>query len=386
MARTLPVKPRILFASLSVPGRGGSSTAAYDLFTRMGNDGGTVHFLNLVEARQAALVECTYGPAAGNPRALPNVHTHWLPRGLPAPQPELTALVEALDPDVIIGVGWIAAGALLRAAPGRRTALLTGSCRSAQDYVTSGRARNVMSLIGKLRASRDMPLRLSEGERDVYRSCSLVLTHSPQTCELVQRFFPRALGKIYPEVFWFAEWICDGARAWTQQARSFDQRDIDVLFVATTWSRREKNYPLVNALARRFRHAAVHVVGEASGLPRSVTYHGFVAERERLFDLLGRARCVVCPSLMDAAPGVLFEAAVLGCNLVASRNCGNWELCHPDLLADPFLLERFVVCIDRAVRRKYEDRLDRFLVPSSYDSLVRTIAAFADPFEARPER
>ena len=380
------MKPRVLFASLSVPGMGGSSTAAYDLFTRMGEDGGTVHFLNLVEQHRAALVECNYGPAAGNPRALPNVHNHWLPRGFLAPQPELSALVGALDPDIIIGVGWIAAGALLRAAPGRRTALLTGSCRSAQDYVTAGRAKNVVSLIGKLRASRDMSLRLSAGERDVYQSCNLVLTHSPQTCELVQRFFPRALGKIYPEVFWFAEWICDGARVWTHHARSFDQRDIDVLFIATDWSRREKNFPLLKALARRFCHATVHVVGEASGLPPSVTHHGFVAERERLFDLLGRARCVVCPSLMDAAPGVLFEAAVLGCNVVASGNCGNWELCHPDLLADPFELERFADCIDRAVRRKYEDRLDRFLAPSSYDSFVRTIAAFASPFEARPER
>lgn len=378
--------PRVLFTSLSVPGMGGSSTAAYDLFTRMGGDWGTVHFLNLVEQHRVAFVECHYGPAAGNPRALPNVHTHRLPRNFYAPQPELSALVDALDPDVIIGVGWIAAGALLRAAPGRRTALLTGSCRSAQDYVTTGRAKDVVSLIDMLGASRDMPLRVAEGERDVYQACSLVLTHSAQTLGLVERFFPRALGKIYPEVFWFAEWICDGARAWTHHARSFDERDIDVLFIATTWSRREKNYPLMTALARCFRRAAVHVVGEASGLPRSVTYHGFVAERERLFELLGRTRCVVCPSLMDAAPGVLFEAAVLGCNVVASRNCGNWELCHPDLLADPFELGRFVDCIGRAVKRKYQDQLDRFLAPSSYDSFVRTISAFTSPFEARPGR
>ena len=375
--------PRVLFASLSVPGMGGSSTAAYDLFSRMADDGGAVQFLNLVETQRAPVVECTYGPTAGNPRGLPNVHTHWFPRALQAPQPELSALVDALDPEVIIGVGWIAAGALLRAAPGRRTALLTGSCRSAQDYVTSGRAKTVVSLIDKLRGSPGVPLRLSEGERDVYESCDLVLAHSSQTLELVQRFFPRGLGKIYPEVFWFAEWICDGARVWAHRARRFEHRDIDVLFIATSWSRREKNYPLVKALCRRFRGAAVHVVGEASGLPRSVTHHGFIAERERLFELLGRARCVVCPSLMDAAPGILFEAAVLGCNLVASRNCGNWELCHPDLLADPFEPGRFADCIERAMRTKYEDRLDRFLVPSSYQNLVRTIAAFARPFEAR---
>jgi glycosyltransferase involved in cell wall biosynthesis len=114
-----------------------------------------------------------------------------------------------------------------------------------------------------------------------------------------------------------------------------------------------------------------------------VVHHGLLTERSDLFSLIGRARCLVCPSRMDAAPGVLFEASALGCNVVASRNCGNWELCHGELLADPCEADPFERCIRRALERKYPDNLDRFLNPSSYRRLVLTMAAFAQPFESQ---
>jgi hypothetical protein len=370
-----------LFTSLDVPGLGGSSTAAFDLFCRLLADGVDAHFLNLVDVGRAAFLETAYGPSMGNPSGLPNVHTHRFPRALWDPQPELARWIDQLDPAIIIGVGWIAARIALRATPQRNTVLLTGSCRSAQDYVTTGRVADVQTLIGRLEANSLPSLRVHQGELEVYRNCRLVLTHSSQTLLLVQRFFSHYVGKIYPEVFWFAEWICAGAE--TAQARilPFEQRDIDVLFVATNWKRPEKNYPMVKRIARSIRGAAVHLVGEAVRPPGSVVHHGLVADRGTLFGLMGRARCIVCPSLMDAAPGVLFEGSVLGCNLVASRNCGNWELCHPELLAEPFGLERLVECTRKAIARKYPDRLDRFLTPSSYQGLIRTLAALAEPWE-----
>ena len=117
----------------------------------------------------------------------------------------------------------------------------------------------------------------------------------------------------------------------------------------------------------------------------SVTHHEFLADRGALFELLGRARCVVCPSHIDAAPGVLFEASAMGCNVVASRNCGNWELCHSDLLADPVRLDRFAECSRRALRKKYVDNLEVFLARASYADFVRTLEAFGRPFEPRAE-
>jgi glycosyltransferase involved in cell wall biosynthesis len=373
----------VLFVSLGIPGLGGSSSAAYDLFRRMREEGAPVDFLNLVEEERAAFLEYSYGPSAGNPSGLPGVHTCWLDRGLDAP-PGLEAQIARLDPVVIVGVGWIAARIALRAASGRQVVLLTGSCRSAQDLVTSGKFKDVVALLDRVEQTPTPALPIHQGEREVYRDCRMVLTHSTQTLRLVERFFPPFTGKIFPEPFWFAEWICDGARLGIPHARRFEDRDIDLLFVATSWSRPEKNYPMVQELAARFPAASIHLVGDAIEVPPAVVHHGLVTERSALFELMGRSRVVVCPSLMDAAPGVLFEGAVLGCNVVASRNCGNWELCHPELLADPFHPDRFAECIERARGRKYPDQLDRFLRPSSYQRLLRALAALTQPFKPEP--
>jgi glycosyltransferase involved in cell wall biosynthesis len=164
-------------------------------------------------------------------------------------------------------------------------------------------------------------------------------------------------------------------------ARPFEERDIDVLFIASDWDRPEKNYPLVRSVARRLGDARIHVVGDASRRLPGVTYHGFVGDRDGLFTLMGRTRCVACPSIIDAAPGILFEASVLGCNVVASKNCGNWEMCHPELVADPFNADTFTTCIRRAMQRKFADRLDR---PEwrCFEELMSVFTALARPVVA----
>lgn len=374
------MSPRLLLGSFEVPGLGGSSTASFDLFRRMLTDGHDVHYVNLIDDDPAVL-RYTFGPGGGNPDALQNVHNCWLAGPLDAARPEVEGLVRSINPDIVVGFGYIAALLLKRAAPARRTIFVTGTCRQAQDYVTSGRARDAIALARILAARSRAPRLVNAAERQAVEQCDLVVTHSSLVLEFVNHFFAAFAGKVYPNVIWFAEWICDGARLWRDRDRPFEDRDIDVLFVASSWERREKNYPMVAAIAKGLHDATVHVVGDVPrGLP-SVTHHGFIADRGALFELLGRARCVVCPSHIDAAPGVLFEASAMGCNVVASRNCGNWELCHSDLLVDPAGPDRFTECSHRAVQRKYEDSLETFLGRASYTDFVQTLEAFGRPFE-----
>ena len=92
---------------------------------------------------------------------------------------------------------------------------------------------------------------------------------------------------------------------------------------------------------------------------------------------------MVCPSLIDAAPGVLFEAAALGANPVASHNCGNADVCHADLLVQEYSAQEFAQCVRRALVRKYEDGLAACLSSASYEDLVSTLDAFGTPFESR---
>jgi glycosyltransferase involved in cell wall biosynthesis len=371
---------RFLFGGTEVPSLGGASTALYDLFRRLQEDERRVNLVNLLEEQDLAFFQHTFGDLLGNPQRLPGVATCWLTDDLEAPQPTLAQHIDALDPDVLVGVGYLAAMLFKRAAPSRPTILVTASCQQAQDYIASGGARDAVELAQVLAEPGTPPRLVHRGEEAAVALCDLVVTHSPLTLSLMERFFPRHLGKIYPEAFSFAEWICSGAESSRQMARPFTDRDIDVLFVASDWDRHVKNYPLVEAIAARLHGSAIHVVGDIPRPIRGVTHHGFVESREVLFDLFGRARCVACPSRIDAAPGILFEASVLGCNVVASRNCGNWELCHPDLLVESFGADGFAACITRALTHQHEDRRQAFLARNDYANLVGVLEAFAQPF------
>jgi glycosyltransferase involved in cell wall biosynthesis len=335
--------PRILIGTVEVPTVGGSATASHDLFHKMRADGRDVVY-ETFQADDAA------------------------------------ALLRRIDPEVVLGVGFIAALLLKQADPNRRTVFLTGTCRQAQDYVTSGRARDAISLARELDQGTIRARIVNGSERRAVDLCDLIVTHSPLTFDMFARFFPGSMGKVYPRPISFAPWICEGSAKWRAKARPFAERDIDVLFVASNWARAEKSYPMVHAIAKRLAPLSVHIVGAFPSPVASATHHGFVASREPLFELYGRARAVACASHMDAAPGILFEAAAMGCNVVASRNCGNWNLCHPDLLADPFGPEAFAVAIRRAVDRTFDDHLGTFLEPAAYDEFMSLLTAFAQPF------
>ena len=374
--------PRVLLTSFEVPGIGGSSTASFDLFARMLRDGRDAHYLNLI-AEDPAYLASTFGAALGNPRGLVNVHNYWLDGPEENPQRGVTDLVGRIRPDIVLGFGFPAALFFKRNIPGVRTVLMTGSCRQATDYVTTGRANDATDLFRRLAAMKTAPRIILHSERLAVEKCDLIITHSESTLHFMSQFFPGFMGKIYPRVISYAEWIVEGAAAWSAWALPFGSRDIDALFISNDWSRPEKNFRMVEEIATRLGGRSVHIVGDAPREVKGATHHGFVAERAELFGILGRARCVVSPSLIDAAPGVLFDGAVMGCNLVVSANCGNADLCHPDLVVSSFTANAFAACIERGIQRKYDDNLPSYLSRGSYRDLIATLEAFAKPFESR---
>jgi glycosyltransferase involved in cell wall biosynthesis len=370
-----------VFAVSEVPTVGGSSTASYDLFRRLARDHVDVHYVNLIDQDDAAYCRFVVGENAGNPARLANVRCCWLNGHFRAPHPELTALLTELAADIAIAFGFLATVLVKTALPALPTMFVTGSCRNAQDHVTSGRVPDARSLALGLETGSIVPRLLNSAERAAVELCDLVLTHSGFTQDLMQRFFPAFIGKIHPQVCSFAEWISEGAAAWHALRRPFADRDIDVLFVASEWTRPEKNYALVGRIAKRLAGARVHLAGDVPQAVGGVTHHGFLPGRAALFELYGRARVVACPSLIDAAPGTLYEAAAMGCNVVASKNCGNWSVCHPDLLAEPFGVDGFVTAIGRAIERKYDDRFGVRQV-DSYALFRSLAAAFSQPISA----
>jgi glycosyltransferase involved in cell wall biosynthesis len=359
---------RIAFGCFEVPGWGGLTTATYRLFETMLADGLDVHYVNLVLEEDLARFRRTFGSTCENPRALPNVHSCHLPAALHEPHPELAALLDAVAPDRMVGVGDIACYLMKRASPGRELVFLTGGCMQVSTAVPFTAQWSAMN--GSAR-----PATPDWKEREAVAMSDLILTHSQVIRDLYVRFYPDDARRIHPTVFWFAEWIRQDAAEYLACALPFVERDIDALFIASSWTREEKNYGLVADIASRLAEFSVHVAGEFAEPIPAATHHGFVGTRSELFRLMGRARTVVCPSSFDAAPGVLFEASAMGCNVVASKNCGNWELCNDRLLVSEYTAEAFAVAIRRARAAKLPDHMDRFLERASYQSLKDVLIA-----------
>lgn len=371
---------RLLLVAAEPPAIGGLSTASFALFRMLRAQGADVHYVTAIAPVDAAHVTALLSRSPGTGAPEPDVSVCALAGTLDGGDPGLAAIIERVDPAIVLGFGLRAAGAAKAAAPARRVVFVTGTCKEAEFHVVTGRAPDAVGLAQALAQGGPPPRRFARGEARCVEACDLIVTHSPQTLAFMEGFYPAAVGRIFPRAVSFAEWISADVGAWRASARPFDARDIDVLFVASDWSRVEKNYALVRAIARRLPERSVHVIGYGASPDRHIIREGFLASRAEVCARMGRARVVACPSLIDAAPGVLFEGSVLGCNLVASRTCGNWELCHPDLLAPSLDAEAFAECIRRGLERPYDDRRQRFLDAGGYAELLVLLEAFAEPF------
>ncbi len=213
-------------------------------------------------------------------------------------------------------------------------------------------------------------------EERAIEMADLVIAHSDINLHLYTSLYAGHAGKVYNKVVWFSEWIFREARQYQSLAKPFGEREVDVLFIANDWSRKVKGFRLVKKIISRLHNCEAHVVGE---LPEPLgvgVHHDFIADRKALFRLMANTRVVVSTSLYDAAPGVLFEAAVMGCNIVASKNCGNWALCHSDLLVEPATARAFAGRITLAKSRAFPSHIEHFSETGSYEDLKDLLMVF----------
>ena len=356
----------MLLGAYEVPGYGGAATTGYQLFERLLADGSLrPSWVNLMGEADAEYFRFALGEGAGNPGGHPGVHDARLAAPLYGPQPALAALVAELDPDVVMAKGHVAAWLLGRAAPGRPLIFVTTGSRSVKQALAKGQLVDAVTLRQVLDAGAPLPFPLQRFEREAVERADLIVTHSTLVRDLYARMFPGARGKLHPVVAWDVPGLGE-ARATAPPAavRPWAERDIRWMAVASSWTRPEKNLPLLRDLVERRGGPAVHVVGELPDELPGAVCHGLLPADE-LAALLGRARVLVCPSAFDATPGILFEASLAGCNLVASRNCGAHAVCAPSLLAEPPQLEGYLAALDRALAKREIDFGPLAITPGS---------------------
>ncbi len=369
---------KILIGCFYVPGWGGPSTAGYSLFEMMQTDGLNVGFINLVFGKDYDNLTKKFGDELGNPKAFSNVHTFIIDDviNLSFQNSHLTTLLEDLSPDIIVGITWRAAFLLKRAAPQKALIFLPSGSESLKTYIRNGQIKSFVDVHKILLNSGLDGMEPYVIENEAVKISDLVITHSESILSLFKYLFPNLNNKIYPEILWWAEWTCSEALKYSHFKKPFEERDIDLLFVANDWGRPEKNYLMMEEIIKRRNDLSIHIVGEINEQPDKSICHNFIAQQKDLFHLMGRAKALVSPSLFDASPGVLYEASVMGSNLVASKNCGNWKICNDNLLVDTFNVNCFLERIELAVSQKFTDNLDFFIGCNSYQKLKNVIAEF----------
>jgi glycosyltransferase involved in cell wall biosynthesis len=344
-----------------------------------------VHYLNLISDFEEDFFRYQFGEGYPNPNSYEDVHTCVLQGdAFLSPQPTVIEAVQKINPDVILANGFISALVIKNNLPNIPLVYLTNSCKQVRSYIQAGKANYAIQLLEQIKELKWQPPILVKEELLAVKLSDLTITHSDLTRDFYIAFFPKYMGKIYKDIFWRSAQIIETARHYEHLSRPFTEREIDVLFVASDWQRIEKNYPFVEKIVNGISGKNIHVVGNYPHPLAGVTHHGLIADPEHLFSLMGNAKTLVCPSVFDAAPAVLFEGAVMGSNIVTSKNCGNWSVCKPELVTEEFTPTAFIELIEKAAQQKLPDHLSKFEklgdVKELFDLLTITAETFKETF------
>ena len=171
--------------------------------------------------------------------------------------------------------------------------------------------------------------------------------------------------------------------------------------------------PVVLAVAQRLARAPLRGVVEmdlsqpGQGLiqdfqeihgPRKAGKHMTCVQADRQVQLLGKLQGQVpgeldglnghattcqarlCQDLLYAFPSLgLALASLMGCNVIISKNCGNWMLCNEQLLVEYYSASSFLDRISVSLSGTMADNMNDFSRSRSYQKLVETLAVIQGP-------
>jgi hypothetical protein len=361
---------KLLIACDDVPNYGGANTTFYTLFEALQEAGWNVHYVNIIGDDRLKFYQKTFGKCLGNPKHLPNVH-NLLPTNGDS-HFSLGELIDTLKPDLMIGKKSSAAYHLKSQRPDLETWYITSSCYQIKKGISNGMLNSEQEAMERARFNgRPLPLTYTTEIRAM-DIVDKVICHTKSTRFWFSYFYPEHEHKISEKIFWSAPLVHKKSYEQKSDVKEFENRPIDVLFVANRWSRAEKNYEMVKQIINECKGLNIHVVGECEEEIDGAVYHQFLI-RDKVIDLMKNTKTVVSTSAYDPAPNVLFEASLMGCNVIASKNCGNWELCHPELLVEPYSLENYIKKINLSLVERFQDNIEYFLQDDPVSQITELI-------------
>jgi hypothetical protein len=122
------------------------------------------------------------------------------------------------------------------AAPDKPLVFMTSGSRQVKHLIDTGAVRDFMAFELSVKRGVVFPVR-NDQERRAVEACDLAIVHSPLVRFAFDHFFPAYRGKIYSNLISVADFIYPEAEQCNDLKRPFARRDIDVIFIASSWNR-----------------------------------------------------------------------------------------------------------------------------------------------------
>jgi hypothetical protein len=347
----------ILLAATAEPEECASGATSYRLFEHMQRTGRNVAWVDLIREPLTAPLRaspCREGP-------LPQTYACVISPPTGQVEPALSDAIRRFNADLLVGCGALATVLLHAAAPQCPVVLLADRCERLQMLVHTGAVRDFMQFERRVRRGVNYASFEPTLESQAAGASTVIFTPSPLMRFAFEHLYPQHVGELYAVPVSPAALVYAEAEACRALARPFAERDVDVVFPAGARTPIATNDGLTRRIVEACTDLTVRSAGTTGAAYRAPTDHGLASQRQDLYALLGRSKTFVCPSRLDAGPHILFAASAMGCNVVASPNCGNWPLCHTDLVAPQCTRGAFLDKIRLSLARPYSDNRDVFL-------------------------
>lgn len=173
-----------------------------------------------------------------------------------------------------------------------------------------------------------------EEERKAIQLCDEILTNNNNTKEVLLHHYKDHINKIcnisintsnlkfdYPNI----------------SQEDFDKRDIDIIFAVSSHTRVSKGSAIMNKIItnNNMDNLTKVVIGNkfeevfnVNNIKKCLFLNQL--SQSELFSYLKRSKILIIPSTGDASPNILYEGLHVGCNILLTKNCGNYEL-FPDI-------------------------------------------------------
>lgn len=348
MIKTL--RKKIIFVRNSFPYRGGSSTILYTLFQSMQKYLPTAEFWILLTKRVKEIGIKHYGPYWANPKGLRNVKTFLIDSNIE--KKRLKDALEKTKPGVILSKSRLSTQLIKKLKPDIKLWHLTSTCSAVKNAIDRGYLSSMQDAIKRLKDNKIISSYCSE-EYAAVRYADCILFHTDTMKVWYYNFYPEFTEKMEDEVFWDYTILQKHIKSCNVPANNWNSRPVDLIFVASNWSRTEKNFILMKKICQHFKNKKIIVIGFLpEKLPDGVITFSNMTHDD-VIQAMQKSKVVVSPSRYDEAPNILFEGAIAGCNIVCSKNCGNYRITPEDFVAD-LNVPDFINKIKKAFIRKKE--------------------------------